>query len=843
MLWMLPGAVRAASLSDAKQLYFSGKYAECIDMCTDGIDNYSWYESWRQLKIECELTLGRYDDALATLEAGLESFPSSIRLRWIGHTVCLFNDRAEQAERMLEEINSLTQGQQWRYRTAADRITLGKYFLHQGADARQVLEVFYDSVKKSQPTFADTYLASGALALEKHDYAVASESFQQAAKLIPEDPAVHLGLARSFASSDPEAAEAALAKALLLNPRHVESLLQRVDHLVDAENYELAEEALTTIDTVNSEHPKACAYRAVLAHLRGDRDKAKRWRDKGLAHWRTNPAVDSLIGRKLSQKYRFAEGVAYQRAALAFDPGYVPAKIQLCQDLLRLGQDEEGWQLAADIYAQDGYNVVAHNLVILNKTLDDFKTLADDGFLLRMEASEAAIYGQTAMDLLRRAKQELCAKYDVKLNETIAVEIFPRQNDFAVRTFGMPGASGFLGVCFGHVITANSPASQGENPSNWKAVLWHEFCHVVTLEKTKNKMPRWLSEGISVYEERQANPAWGQGMTAQYREMILDGELLPVSRLSAAFLQPPSPLHLQFAYYESALVVEFLVDNYGLETLKRILDDLAEDMPINVALEQHVDALDLLDERFFEFARGRAESLAANADWETSDLPTDASIQTLRDWNEQHPESLVGLQLLAAALMRDQAWQEAKRPLTELVRLYPEDTSDDCAYRMLARAHRELGETDSERAVLTSLAVLDADAVDVYRRLIEICEAEEDWAGVAENAERLLAVNPLLRAPHRQLARAAEHLGTPLRAISSYRALVRMDPVDPAESHYRLARLLHDQGDLDDARRQVLMALEEAPRFRAAQRLLLELVDTPPGEPKPSAESELEVTP
>ena len=139
------------------------------------------------------------------------------------------------------------------------------------------------------------------------------------------------------------------------------------------------------------------------------------------------------------------------------------------------------------------------------------------------------------------------------------VEIFPQKKEFAVRTFGLPGADGLLGVCFGRVITANSPASQGEHPSNWEAVLWHEFCHVVTLSKTHNKMPRWLSEGISVYEEEQQDPAWGSALNPQFRAMILGHELTPLSQLSAAFLAAKSALHLQFAYYESALAVEFLV--------------------------------------------------------------------------------------------------------------------------------------------------------------------------------------------------------------------------------------------------------------------------------------------
>ena len=49
-------------------------------------------------------------------------------------------------------------------------------------------------------------------------------------------------------------------------------------------------------------------------------------------------------------------------------------------------------------------------------------------------------------------------------------------------------------------------------------------------------------------------------MTPQYRRMILEGELTPVSKLSGAFLNPASSEHLQFAYYESSMVVKFLVE-------------------------------------------------------------------------------------------------------------------------------------------------------------------------------------------------------------------------------------------------------------------------------------------
>src|SRR5262249_41205305 len=245
------------------------------------------------------------------------------------------------------------------------------------------------------------------------------------------------------------------------------------------------------------------------------------------------------------------------------------------------------------------------------------------------------------------------AKYEVTLEQPVIVEMFPRQQDFAIRTFGLPGGAGFLGVCFGTVITANSPASQAEHPTSWEATLWHEFCHVVTLNKTRNKMPRWLSEGISVYEERQANPAWGQSITPAYRQMLLADDLTPVSRLSAAFLDPPTPRHLQFAYFESSLVVEFLVQTYGLSALKSLLTDLGKGLPVNDALARHAGSLDELDSRFQEYARKAADQMAPEADWSEPDLAARADAAAISGWLQQHPGNYPALKRLARQLVAD----------------------------------------------------------------------------------------------------------------------------------------------------------------------------------------------
>ena len=827
MLLVFSGGTSAADVDDAEELFRTGKYARCARLAAAEIDDGTWDEDWHFLKASAELAEGKYARALQTIDQSLELHAFSVRLRLLARTIYRYNGKLGQGNAVLAELEQYVANDVRRYRSPADRVALGRFLLERGADPRQVLELVYDRVRKDSPEFVEAHLATAELALDKYDNGLAADTLRAAPRQAASDPRYHYLLARAYASDEPALAEAAIEKALEINPRHVDSLLLQVDRLIDAEQYGPAEETLKKVLDVNANHPSAWAYQAVLAHLNADEAAERRARDQALALWKTNPEVDHLIGRKLSQKYRFAEGAQYQRRALVFDADYRPAKMQLSQDLLRLGE-EEGWRLADEVAKQDAYDVVAFNLVTLEEQLAKFRTLGGDGLLVRMESREADLYGDRVVELLQRARETLCEKYDVKLDEPIVVEIFPQQKDFAVRTFGMPGVSGFLGVCFGRVITANSPASQGDTPANWEAVLWHEFCHVVTLHKTRNKMPRWLSEGISVYEERQENGTWGQSMTPQYREIILEGKMTPVSQLSSAFLAPPSPMHLQFAYFESSLVVEYLIERFGIESLRALLADLGDGMAINEALIRHTVPLGRLDADFATYARERAEALAPDATWETPRSLARADAEALANWLKKRPNNVPGLTRLVTQLLRERKFNDAVQAAKRLKEVFPNDTGPENADALLAAAYRGLADNENETKSLKAWAERDADAMPAYLRLMQLGEQAGDWESVGRNARRMLAVNPLVAAPHRYVAQAAEKLAQREEAIRAYHALLQFDTSDTAETHFRLATLLNDDGQRDSARRHVLMALEEAPRFRAAHKLLLELTSSDP---------------
>jgi tetratricopeptide (TPR) repeat protein len=282
-------------------------------------------------------------------------------------------------------------------------------------------------------------------------------------------------------------------------------------------------------------------------------------------------------------------------------------------------------------------------------------------------------------------------------------------------------------------------------------------------------------------------------------------------------------MHLQFAYFESSLVVEYLIQQFGQEALQKILTDLGEGMEINEALIRHTVPLGQLDDEFSKFARARADALAPTATWDEPDVPATADVDALATWLKENPRNVLGLKRYTAQLLRQRNFKKALSVAEHLQEVFPQDAGADSAYVLMAAAYRGLSDTEKERAALEKVADRAANATPAYLRLMEIGAAAGDWESVGLNARRMLAVNPLVPGPHRYLAQAAEKLGEDDDAIRAYKALLLFDTTDVAESQFRLAQLLHDAGEREAAKRHLLMALEEAPRFLAAHKLLIEL--------------------
>lgn len=810
----------AETITECKQLLQSGQYVACLDAATAAIDRRSYGEEWPLLKAQCERALGRYVQAQETIAAGIERYSWSIRLRVLAMENSRLLGDTEHRSRMIDEINRLATSAPWRYTDADDLVALGQTAVALGADPRDVLEGFYERARRNYASRPDGSLAAGELALDKGDQQLAAEILRPAVEQFPDHPELCFALASAIGSVEPERASVLLQHALEINPNFQPALIHLAEQQIDGESYDDAIELLQQVLKVNPRDPSANALFAVIHHLRSEPLLEAERRSRALTYSESNPKVDHIIGQKLSRKYRFREGAQYQQQALLADPGYLPARVQLAQDLLRLGQEERGWQLAKEARQEDQYNTNLFNLMQLRDSLDGFQELRTERFIVRMNRQEAIVYGAQVLQLLDDAFDVLTEKYGFEPDEPVTVEIFDQPQDFAVRTFGVPDVAGFLGVCFGKLITANSPASQRSSPVNWQSVLWHEFCHVITLQMTGNRIPRWLSEGISVYEERQRDPRWGQSMDPASRERVLSGRITPVSELSSAFLKAGSGEDLNFAYYESSMVVEYLVQQYGFDALLKILGDLQTGLTINDALSRHTTDIAALDQAFETWFRQQAEQYAPEVQFAFPDRRMTAEqVQQIAAEDPQHYAA--GLQVAAAELKAGQL-EAAEARLKQLLQLFPHDSSPNSARRLLAEVYRQQNNPTRQRELLAEHLELSDSDLEAALQLLQLHVAEQDWEAALQVGQLVMAIDPLRPEAVRQIADAATKLEDVGRAVEALEGLLELDPADAAQTHFRIASLLQST-DPAQARRHVLLALAEAPRYRAAHRLLLAL--------------------
>ena len=234
---------------------------------------------------------------------------------------------------------------------------------------------------------------------------------------------------------------------------------------------------------------------------------------------------------------------------------------------------------------------------------------------IRLHPDEAGVMEQYAPPLASEALKALSERWEFTPKGPILIEIFPRHDDFAVRNVGLPGMIGALGACFGRVVTMDSPRARPPGEFNWGVTLWHEMAHVITLQLSEQRIPRWLTEGISVFEEKRARPEWGREMDIPFARAIDKGQVLALKDLNSGFSNPET---ISLAYFQSSLVVDHIVEVYGQPKLKALVQSYAAGIDTEAAIRQvlgvEIDALQKTFDVFLEKRYGALRKALAAPD-------------------------------------------------------------------------------------------------------------------------------------------------------------------------------------------------------------------------------------
>ncbi len=750
---------------------------------------------------------GRARDALLA-EAGLAA------LRWE-------RGRREEARLGFEKLIAAYNG--GRARSASDLIAVGRACRLLGQDNPQAFKdalKAFDEAARADPGNLEARLLAGELFLEKYNGSEARASFQEVLALNPNHPRALLGMARSRDFDGEMGVPDLVKRALAVNPNLVAARAFHAQLLTSLESYaEAAREAELGLLT-NPESLESLSALAAARYVQGDRAAFDAARQKAELLFPASGELLATVAEACVRKRLYREAAQLAQQAREREPRSWSALALLGQNQLRLGQIEEGRKSLERSFEGDPYNVWLKNTLDLLDTFKNYRTTESANFRYFIDAKESELLTPYVGALAEEALRKLSARYQYRPDTPIRVEVYPSHADFSVRTVGLAGL-GALGVCFGNVLALDSPQARERGKFNWGSTLWHELAHTFTLGMTDHKIPRWLTEGISVYEERRARPGWGDDLSVEFLIAMKAGKLLPLRDLNNGFVRPTGPEQIGLSYYQASLVVEHLEETRGLPALLALLKAYKEGKGTALAFEQALGtSVADFDAGFQKQLQERLKRPLASIREAPKGPLTREKLQERANGDDS---DFLAHALLGRMLFAEKNAELARRHLERARELLPESAGDESPYWPLALIKRDKGDLRGAAEELQKLVARNENHEQANLELALLLEKLGDDRGAALALERVVYIYPLDPKLFERQAALFAKLGEKSRVVAARRALLALDPVDKAEAYYQLALAELQAGDADQARRDCLRALEAAPRFARAQELLLKI--------------------
>ncbi len=678
------------------------------------------------------------------------------------------------------------------------------------------------------------YVDWGKLYLQQYNAAEAESIFREALELnrppLPSDrwtkADAYLGLARALTAQGRPEAEEALKKAEEVQPDHPERLAFQAELSIRESDWEKSSEYIERGLAVNRHYLPLLRLKAARFFFLNQEKEFEKLKARILEINPVEADLFELLGDLSVIRRRLDEAIAFFRKACENNPRQWSALGSLGINLLRIGEEGEGKAVLERAYANDPFNIWTVNTLRLLDSFDRFTRFSTPHFEAKIETDEVAALRPYVEPLLEQSLRVISEKYQHPIEGPIVFEMYSDHEDFAVRTLGLPGL-GALGATFGKVVAMDSPSARPGGRFHWGATLWHEVAHIVTLSLSNQKVPRWLTEGISMLEERLSSPGWGDPLSIGFVRAYSEDKLLSVPDLNSGFERPRFPGQLEISYYQAGWVCEFIAERYGVDKLRGMLLGFAEGLTQEEVFEKVLGVTEEeLDQQFKAEMKSVLDPLKKRLDAvEIADMP-EGELQLAAHFAlvTENPDSYLANLRLGQRLFNEKRGDEAVPYLEKARQLFPEETGPKSPYPLLQEIYQKSGQEEQLLALLEDWWKVAPRYADTGRTLAEMLVEKGRGDDAIPVLEGLMYVDPLGAKSHQMLGALYLESDRAEKAASEFQIALALNPPDPAGAHYLLAKSLAAQGNTGAARRQVLLALEIAPSYAEAQKLLLKLV-------------------
>jgi tetratricopeptide (TPR) repeat protein len=764
-----------------------------------------------------------------------------------------------------------------------------------------------DAIKNDKNCW-QAYHTSGSLLLEKYNRAQAMPELQQALAINPRATAVLVEIAAaSLQDGKLEAADEYLDRALKIDPAYVDALQLKADIKLNGGHPTEAREFLQKALEVNPREQRTLGRLAASYLLEDGLPDDAQWQQL-LSHVdsiaevsianpgrfaklfielaKRNPHPGyflTILASTMEQQRKFDVAERLYRQAIVSMPQLSEPKTSLGMLCMSIGKTEEAGKLLDDAFKADPFHIRVSNMRKVLKLLDGYEAIQTDHFVIRVDTEQDKILGKYMAQYLEEVYPQLVQQFGFEPPQRTQFEIYHNGKGlsahqwFSARMVGLPWIQ-TIGASTGMIVALASPTA-AEEPFNWARVVKHEFVHIITLQQTKFNIPHWFTEALAVESEGFARPqVWNDLLL----ERVPKGELRNLSNLNEGFTRPESPLDWQFAYCQSRLYAQYLVETHGKDAIPKLLDLYRQNVPTEKAIPQ-VAGVDLPTfeagyRKYLETLVGTLRGDDAQDSRNVAQLetayaadPTDhktagayayallkvgnrkkARMIAEKVLDKEKSQPLAAL-VLAELELRAQDLKSAERYLeaaldrdkphgkvlillakiklqndefAEAAKLcelgHAKLPQDADILRNLAIAYLKLGDNTKLKPALAELAAQDADDAESRKKLAHICFDEKNFAEAEKYAKDALHVDVLDVDIHRVLAAAHREQGHVKDAIAEYEVASTLAPTDDALA-VELCRALIAGNRAADAKTRLDGILKRKPGNADASELLKSL--------------------
>lgn len=294
-------------------------------------------------------------------------------------------------------------------------------------------------------------------------------------------------------------------------------------------------------------------------------------------------------------------------------------------------------------------------------------------------------------------------------------------------------------------------------------------------------------------------------------------------------------------------MVDYITESFGFDSLVDLVKQYAfikeEDEMFQEVFDQD---LDTFNDGFIDWIVGRVEEINVYVHKEDSpdegdghghgirenssavlaELYNNASLkQHMRSRIEEEPRDFQAHLQLGIVLFKEENFEEARHHLEEAHEILPSYAGYPSPPLVLSQIYEKEG---NRTAQLEQLKILLDNQQHDYGSAMILAEAavgDGDIESARYYLDRALQIDPYRIDVHQLKASYADLIDDTSLAVTEYEVLAKLDITDPVEAQTNLAQAYLNDGRFDEARRNILNALEIAPSYQRAQQILLQSVD------------------